>query len=79
MVTDLGQHWSVLLPVKHQAITWTNVDLSSQVFYGVNLIAIWQKVFKVMIHKMSFSGTLSKLQLHLSGASEFNMLSQDSF
>ena len=43
---DLGQHWFSywLVSCRHQAITWTNVDLSSNVFWAIHLIIIWQGV-----------------------------------
>ena len=39
---DLGQHWfsQWLVAWRHQAITWTNVDLSSLRSHDVNLMAI---------------------------------------
>ena len=42
-----GQHWCRwwLVAWWHQAITWTNVDLSSKVFYGIHLSIISQEVF----------------------------------
>ena len=43
---DLGQHWlkQWLVAWQYQAITWTNVDLSSKVFCGIHLGAISQEV-----------------------------------
>ena len=37
---DLGQHWFSLVAWQHQAISWTNVDLSSVGFCGIHLRAI---------------------------------------
>ena len=41
---DMNQHWlrKWLVAWWHQVITWTNVDLSSTTFYGINLRAIPQ-------------------------------------
>ena len=41
---DLDQHWLRywLVASWHQATTWTNVDLSPKVFYGIHLRAIAQ-------------------------------------
>ena len=53
---------------RHQAITKTSVDLWSQVFFGVQLMAISYKVF--MNRNMCSQIVLLKLLPHLSGANE---------
>ena len=56
---DCCQHWLTywLVTWKHQAITWTNVDLSSKVFCGIHLRAISQDLVN-LIHNMSLEMTL---------------------
>ena len=46
---DLGQHWlrQWLVAWWHQAITWTNVDLSSNVVSGIHLRAILHEMLKI--------------------------------
>ena len=50
---DLGQHWLRLWLVawRHQAITWTSVDLSSVMFCGIHPRALSYKDFKIPINK----------------------------
>ena len=52
---DLGQ-W--LGAIRHQAIIWANVDLSSKMFYGIHLRAISQEVPTKSIHSKCFQITL---------------------
>ena len=51
---------------RHQAITWTNVDLSSNMFCGIHMKAIKQKMH------MNFFGMLhlENSQPHLQGTKE---------
>ena len=52
---------------RRQAITWTNVHLSSIWFCGTHLRPISQEVLTILIHKMSL-----KIQfLHISGSNEW--------
>ena len=46
---------------RHQAITWTNVDLSSKMFCGIHLKAISQEELMSLIHHI----TLLKLHCHI--------------
>ena len=41
-----------LLPIWHQAITWTNADLLIIGPLGTNLIEIWMKIQNISISKM---------------------------
>ena len=61
---DLGQHW-----LRHCFITWTNVDISSEVFRGIHIIAISQEVLMNLICNMCSEITLLKL---LPGTNELN-------
>ena len=51
----------------HQAITWTNVDLSSKVFSGIHMRAILE-VLQNIIYNMCSDITLLKLLPRLFGA-----------
>ena len=51
----------------HQAIAWTNVDLLSKVFCGIQLRAISQEVLMNLIRNMHSEFPLLKLLLHLPG------------
>ena len=42
--TDFGWHWLRLVAWQHQPIIWTNVDLPSEVYCGINLRAMPRKV-----------------------------------
>ena len=66
---DLVQHWfrQWLVAWRHQAITWTNVDLSSVEFCGMHLTTI---LLTVAIHEMSSKIIFLKLQPHVPGANE---------
>ena len=72
---DLGQHWprQWLVAWWHQAITWTNVDLSSVEFCGIHLTTILLVAFKASIHEMSSKIIFLKLQPHLPGANELTI------
>ena len=54
VVRDLSQHWFMLWLVAwwHQAITWTNVDLSLSMYFEIHQKAISQEVIMNLIHKM---------------------------
>ena len=70
--SDLGQHWlrQWLVAWWHQAITWTNVDLSSEGFCGILLRTVSQELLKVSIQDMSLKKTFWKLFSNLPGANE---------
>ena len=73
---DLGQHrfrwW--LGAWKHQAMTWTNVDLERNVFCGIRLRAISQEVLKNLIRKISSEMTLLRSQPCHAGINELIIL-----
>ena len=58
------------LASRHQAITWTNIDLSSKVFCGIHLGAISQKVYMNLIHNICSEITLLELLPHLPQVNE---------
>ena len=62
---------------RHQAITWTNVDLSSVRSCGICLLLILQEMLKISIPGMSLKLTNSRLQSHLPGANKLTHLSLD--
>ena len=72
---DLGQHWLRywLAVWRHQAITWTNVDLSS-VKFCANHVRSNKKVLMYSICKMSLEHTLVKLLPDLPGINELTLL-----
>ena len=45
-------------PLQHQVITWTDVDLFSQMFCGIRLRGISQDVYMDLIHDMFSEITL---------------------
>ena len=50
---DMGQQWlSQWFAWRHQDITWTKLDLSSNVFCGFRLTAISQEVLMNLIRNM---------------------------
>ena len=59
---------------RHQAITWTNVDLSLVAFYGTHLRPISQKAPKIPIREMSLNTLVKLIPCH-SGANEVMMVS----
>ena len=69
---DLGQHWLRLWLVawRHQAITWTNVDLPSVRSIGIHLSAILQEILQQSITKISWKITFLKFLWNLPGANE---------
>ena len=54
---NLGQHW------RHQAITWTNVDLSSARSSYIHLMAISQEIHQSSVTKLSMKITQFKISL----------------
>ena len=71
---DLGQHWLRwwLGPVRHQSITWTNVDLSSVRFSGIHLRAISQKIHQPLISELVWKLTYLKFRSNLPGTNELS-------
>ena len=69
---DLCQHWLMwwLVAWRHQAITWTNVDLSSAKCCGIHPRAISLELLKIKIWDISLKITLLKWFSHLLGANE---------
>ena len=53
---DLDQHWlrQWLAAWRHQAITWTNADVSSMEFCSIPQTTILQEALKSSIRKISF-------------------------
>ena len=70
---DLGQHWfrQWLVAWRHQAITWTNVDLSSGRFCGIHLRAISWEIPQPSFTE--FSLKITCLKLNWNGANELNL------
>ena len=60
---------------RHQTITLTNVDLSSNVFCGIHQKAILSEVLINLIRNTYSKNKLSKLLKHLPGANEFKSMS----
>ena len=69
---DLGQHWlrQWLVTWRHQAITWTNIDLSSVRCSGIHLRAISSEIPQPPFTKVSLKITHLKLNQNLPGANE---------
>ena len=69
---DLGQHWLRLWLVacQHQAITWTDVDLSSVRSSDIHLRAVSQEIPQPLIVKTSLEITYLKFHSNLPGANE---------
>ena len=72
---DLGQHWLRLWLVawRHQAITWTNADLSSVRSSDIHLRTISQGIPRPTITKISFKIIYLKLHSNLPGTNELMM------
>ena len=70
--TDLGQHWLRywLVAWWQQAITWTNVDLSSIRSSVIHLRAILQKISQPTMIKISLKITYLKFRSNLPGVNE---------
>ena len=70
---DLGQHWmACCLTGRHQAITWTNVDLSLVRFCFNHLRTISHWMPKLLFHRMNLIILFLDLFPHLSGANELS-------
>ena len=71
---DLGQHWLRLWLVawRHQAITWTNVDLPSVRSIGIHLSTILQEILQPSITKISWKITFWKFLWNLPGTNELS-------
>ena len=69
---DLGQHWFRywLVAWRHQAITWTNVDLSSVRSCGIHVRTISQEIPQPSITKISLKITSLEFISNLLGANE---------
>ena len=69
---ELCQHWlrQWLVAWRHQAITWTNIDLSSVRSCGVNVRTISQEIPQLSIIKIGFKTTSLKFLLNLLGVNE---------
>ena len=69
---DLGEHWLRywLVAWRHQAITWTNVDLSSVWSSGIHLRSISSEIPQPPFTKVSLKITYLKLNWNLPGANE---------
>ena len=69
---DLGQHWFRLWLVawRHQAITWTNVDLSSLRSSDVHLRAILLEISQPSVTKISLKIIFLRFHWNLPGANE---------
>ena len=69
---DLGQHWLRywLVAWRHQAITWTSVDLSSVRSCSIYLRAISQEIIKIAALDMHLKITNKKIEPHLSWANQ---------
>ena len=75
-VRDLGQHWlrQWLVAWRHQAITWTNIDLSSVRSSGIHLRAISREMPQPPFTTFSLKITYMKLNWNLPGANELMLL-----
>ena len=75
VTTELGQHWprQWLVAWWYQAITWTNVDLTSIEFCGIHMTTLSQKGIKISIHEIHLKITLLKLLPNLAGANDLNV------
>ena len=72
---DLGQHWlrQWLVTWRHQAITWTNVDLISK-SSGIHLRAISYEIPQPPFPEVSLKITNLKLNWNLPGANELSLV-----
>ena len=63
---DLGRHWlrQWLGAWRHQAITWTNVELSPKVFCGIHLRSISKQMLMKSIRNIYWEITLLKSLTH---------------
>ena len=69
---NLVQHWlrQWIVSWWHQAITWTNVDISSERSGGIHLSAILQEIPQSSVTEISFKMTYLKFCSNLPGANE---------
>ena len=69
---ELGQHWLryCLVAWRHQAITWTNVDLSSVRSCGFHEMAISQEMPQSSITKICLKITCQKFHTNFPGVNE---------
>ena len=69
---DLGQHWFRQWPVawRHQAITWTNVNLSSLWSIDVHLRAVSVEISQPSVTKISLNIIFLRFYWNLPGVSE---------
>ena len=73
---DLGHHWprQWLVAWRHQAITWTNVDLSLVKSCGIHLRAVSHEMLKISTLDVSLKIINLRLHPHLQVANELNWL-----
>ena len=78
-IINTGQHWlrSRFAAWRHQAITWTNDHLSSNVLCGIYVRQMSQAVLMNLIRDMYSKITLVKLLRHLPGANELTVSDLD--
>ena len=76
---ELDQHWFRywLGAIRQQAITWTNVDLSSKVLSSIHLREILTVVLMNLIHHMCSEITLLKLLPNPPGANKLTHWSME--
>ena len=67
-------HSDVTVTWRHQAITWTNVDLLSKLFCGLHLRAVSQDLLMNLIRHMFLETALLKLLPHLPAAIELKFM-----
>ena len=63
-----------LLPWRHQAITWTNVDLSSVRSSDIHLRVVSQKIPQPSVTKFSFKIAYLKFHSNCPGANELKLI-----
>ena len=70
---NVGQHWFRywLVAWRHQAIIWTNIDLSSVRSNGIHLSAILQEIPQPSLTEISLKITSLNFCSNLPGANEF--------
>ena len=73
---DLGQHWfrQWFVAWRHQAITWTNVDLSSQRSSDVHLREISLEISQPSVTKISLKIIFLRFYWNLPGTNELTHL-----
>ena len=75
-VRDLGQYWlrKWLVAWRHQAITWTNADLSSLRSSDVHMRAISLEISQPSVTKISLKSISLRFYWNLPWANELNVL-----